>query len=81
MDRRKQQVAAARGKPDPEHLIYLTTKHLAERYDVSTRTIRRWIKEDFLPLDIDSAMSLKRWDLEELKEFEEDVFIQIAGRT
>lgn len=79
MGRRRRQVALASTKPFPPCQIYMVAGDLAKRYDVTIKTIRRWIASDFLPLEIDSPMKLLRWNIEELKEFEEDVINEIES--
>lgn len=67
-------------KPFPDMQCYLTIRGLADRYEVSTRTIRRWADDLYvLPLDIDSELGIRRWDIEELLEFEDDVRIAFEG--
>lgn len=73
MVKQRIQVVAAKDKPWPEGQIYMTAGDLARRYDVTSRTINRWLDAGFLPLDIDSQMTMKRWDIEELQEFEDDI--------
>lgn len=68
------------GKPLPNDRVYLTIKDLAKRYEVSERTIKRWVASDeVLPLTIDSEYPVNRWDIEELKEFEDDIREQIES--
>ncbi len=71
-----EKILAAEEKPFPPLQIYLTINDLAARYEVSTKTIRRWADSYVLPLDIDSRLGIRRWDIEELMEFEEDVKIE-----
>lgn len=74
-------ILEAGDKPWPELQCYMTIKDLSERYDVSKRTIRRWADENILPLDIDSELGIRRWDIEELEEFEDDVRIQAESNN
>lgn len=73
MVKQRIQVVAAKDKQWPVGQIYMTAGDLARRYDVTSRTIHRWLSTGFLPLEIDSQMTMKRWDIEELQEFEDDI--------
>lgn len=67
-------IAAMNGLPFPETLIYTDAQTLADRYKVGRSTIDRWVASEQFPLTIVSAHPIKRWHIEELKEFEHELY-------
>lgn len=77
MDKRiLKKILMARETPFPKHQIYVTVKDLAERYETTSETIRRWELNEILPYPVMSEMVRSRWDIEEIKGFEDELKVK-----
>lgn len=55
---------------DPEPFEYLTAEELADRFRVSTRTIRRWSATGLLPSPL-AIGGVLRWSAEDMQTWDE----------
>lgn len=56
--------------PELEVKTYYTKQELAERFEVTTRTIENWVSDGILPAPFKPSYKVARWLVEVIENFE-----------